>query len=134
MAIDFKKNEFHLYNNDMSYIIAISRQMDLMNLYYGARIDAEDVKLQTRTHNVACNADDRMYVSEDKTKVLVYYVVKEARPENEAVYLKIKGLDEKAKYSVNGEIKSGRTLMNYGIVIDNVERDGDNMIFELEAV
>lgn len=75
-----------------------------------------------------------MYVSEDKTKVLVYYAVKEARPENEAVYLKLKGLDEKAKYSVNGEIKSGRTLMNYGIVIDNVERDGDNMIFELEAV
>lgn len=29
----------------MSYIIAISRQMDLLNLYYGARIDAEDVKV-----------------------------------------------------------------------------------------
>lgn len=75
-----------------------------------------------------------MYVSEDKGKALVYYVLKEVRPANEAIYLKLKGLDENAKYTINGEIKSGRTLMNYGIVIDNTEIDGDNMIFELEKI
>lgn len=73
-----------------------------------------------------------MYVSEDKSRALVYYVVKDTRPENETVYLKLKGLDENAKYIINGETKSGRTLMNYGIVVDKAERDGDNMIFELE--
>ena len=75
-----------------------------------------------------------MYVSEDKGKALVYYVLKEVRPANEAIYLKLKGLDENAKYTINCEIKSGRTLMNYGIVIDNTEIDGDNMIFELEKI
>ncbi len=75
-----------------------------------------------------------MYVSADKKKAIVYYVVKEARPENEAVYLKLKGLDENAKYTINGETKSGRTLMNYGIVIDSTEHDCDNMIFELQSM
>lgn len=74
-----------------------------------------------------------MYVSEDKSRALVYYVVKETRPSNETVYLKLKGLDENTKYAIKGKTKSGRTLMNYGIVIDKSERDGDNMIFELIA-
>ena len=71
-------------------------------------------------------------MSEDKSKAIVYYVVKEARPSNEIVYVKLKGLNENDKYIVNGKIKSGRTLMNYGICVSNYEHDGDNMIFELE--
>ncbi len=75
-----------------------------------------------------------MYVSADKSCALVYYVVKTARPSNEAVHLKLKGLEENARYMVNGEAKSGRTLMNYGIVINSPEHDGDNMIFEVKRV
>lgn len=75
-----------------------------------------------------------MYVSEDKSCALVYYVVRKARVFNEIIYLKLKGLDENARYSVDGETKSGRTLMNYGILMDNPERDGDNMILELKKI
>lgn len=75
-----------------------------------------------------------MYVSEDKSKALVYYVVKEVRPSNEAVYLKLKGLDENTRYAVGNESKSGRTLMNYGIVINEVEQDGDSFILELTKI
>ena len=73
-----------------------------------------------------------MYVAEDGKKALVYYVVKQARPSNEVVVLKLKGLAEDAKYSIDGKIYSGRTLMNYGIVVDKLEMDGDNFILEIE--
>ena len=40
MAIEFneKTKEFHLYNNDLSYIIKILSNNQLGNLYYGNRI------------------------------------------------------------------------------------------------
>ena len=64
----------------------------------------------------------------------MYYVVRKARVFNETIYLKLKGLEENARYSVGGEIKSGRTLMNYGILLDTPERDGDNMILEIKKI
>ena len=75
-----------------------------------------------------------MYVSEDKSRTLVYYVVRKARVFNETIYLKLKGLEENTQYSVDGKIKSGRTLMNYGILLDTPERDGDNMILEIKKI
>ena len=47
MAIELKDNKFHLFNDEMSYIIEISRQKYLLNSYYGARIDAEDIEIQS---------------------------------------------------------------------------------------
>ena len=47
MAIELKDNKFHMFNDEMSYIIEISRQKDLLNSYYGARIDAEDIEIQS---------------------------------------------------------------------------------------
>lgn len=75
-----------------------------------------------------------MYVSEDKSRTLVCYVVRKARVFNETIYLKLKGLEENTQYSVDGKIKSGRTLMNYGILLDTPERDGDNMILEIKKI
>lgn len=75
-----------------------------------------------------------MYVSEDKSRALVYYVVRKARVFNETIYLKLKGLNENARYSVGDEIRSGRTLMNYGILLDTPKRDGDNMILEIKKI
>ena len=75
-----------------------------------------------------------MYVSEDKKEALVYYVVKTARPSNEVVYLKLKGLNPVVKYNVDGKIMSGRTLMNHGIVIDTSEHDGDCRIIKIHKV
>lgn len=61
MAIKFKNNKFHLYNNKMSYVIEISRQDDLLNLYYGARIDAEDIDISLRMCDFACYSIDNLY-------------------------------------------------------------------------
>ncbi len=75
-----------------------------------------------------------MYVLEDRSKALVYYAVKEVRPANETVFLKLKGLDENAEYTINGKTQSGKTLMNYGIVIDINESDCYSTIIRLERV
>lgn len=72
-----------------------------------------------------------MYVSKDKREALVYYVVKTAKPSNETMYLKLKGLDPTAKYNIDGETISGRTLMNYGIIVDDAEHDGNCRIIKL---
>ncbi len=72
-----------------------------------------------------------MYVTEDLKKALVYYVVKTARPSNEAILLKLKGLDKDAQYEIDGKIYSAKTLMNHGLLIDSKEKDGDNAIFVL---
>lgn len=59
MAIELKDNRFHLYNDEMSYIIEISRQKDLLNIYYGARVDAEEVVTQRKQPGAFyCCADD----------------------------------------------------------------------------
>ena len=73
-----------------------------------------------------------MYVSPDKEKALAYYVVKTARPSNELKMLKLKGLDDKALYSVNGDLYTGRTLKNRGIMLSTRETDGKSIIFEIE--
>ena len=75
-----------------------------------------------------------MYVSEDKSKALVYYVVKTARPSNEAVMLKLKGLDDESRYDVNGKSYSGKTLMNHGLIFDEREYDGMNYILEINKL
>jgi len=72
-----------------------------------------------------------MYVSDDLKRALVYYVVKTARPSNEAILLKLKGLDKDAQYEIEGKLYSAKTLMNHGILIDSKEKDGDNAIFVL---
>ena len=72
-----------------------------------------------------------MYVSQDTKKALVYYVVKTARPSNEAVLLKLRGLDKNAEYEINGKVYSAKTLMNHGILFDSKEKDGDNVILVL---
>lgn len=75
-----------------------------------------------------------MYVSEDKSKALVYYVVKTARPSNEIKFLKLKGLEKDENYDVNGKKYSGNTLMNHGIMIEDKEFDGLNYIFEINKI
>ena len=74
-----------------------------------------------------------MYVSEDKNRALVYYVVKTARPANEVMMLKLKGLNADYKYIIDGKIYTGKTLMNRGILLDTDEKDGDNFILDVIA-
>lgn len=45
MPITFKNNIFHLYNSEMSYVIYLSEHADLLHIYWGARIDAEEVDI-----------------------------------------------------------------------------------------
>ncbi len=74
-----------------------------------------------------------MYVSEDKKRALVYFVVRTMRPSNEIVYLKLKGLDPCIVYNIKGKKYKGSTLMNHGIMIERSERHGDCVLFELDA-
>ena len=74
------------------------------------------------------------YVTEDEKTALVYYIVKQARPTNEAVYLKLKGLNSNYNYEINGTVYSGKTLMNYGYLIEDNEYEGMSFILKLNAV
>ena len=58
MAIEIKNNKFHLYNTEMSYVMEVSNYGDLISLYYGERIDAEDICLCLRMHNIVCNPNN----------------------------------------------------------------------------
>ncbi len=60
-----------------------------------------------------------MYVSEDKKQALVYFAEVVIVPYPRPRLLKLAGLDENRRYTVNGEIFTGRTLMNYGIYVKN---------------
>lgn len=70
----------------------------------------------------------------DKNEAVVYYVVKTARLSNKIKFLKLKELDKDAKYDVNGKKYSGNTLMNHGIMIEDKEYDGLNLIFEINKI
>lgn len=59
MGIEFQNNKFHLFNNEISYIMEVSRQGDLLHLYFGARVDAEDINSSVRGYSFACYADER---------------------------------------------------------------------------
>ena len=45
MAISFKDNKFHLTGGSMSYIIMIGSGGDILNLYFGKSVDADDMFL-----------------------------------------------------------------------------------------
>ncbi len=70
-----------------------------------------------------------MYVSEDKTKALVYFAVAKIMPNSMPFLLKLAGLDDKKVYLANGIKYTGRTLMNYGIYVDTEKID--NFIIEI---
>ena len=48
MPVEIKNNRFHLYNNEMSYVIEASEYNDLINLHFGASVDAVDLYRQTK--------------------------------------------------------------------------------------
>ena len=51
MSIKFDGKRFHLYNDEISYVIEISEQNDLINLHFGARIDLDSVCFQKNVLN-----------------------------------------------------------------------------------
>ncbi len=46
MGIIFKDNKFHLFNSFLSYVIQIGEDNDLLNAYFGAPVELEDVNAQ----------------------------------------------------------------------------------------
>ncbi len=46
MAIIFKDNKFHLHNEFLSYIIEIGKDNDILNAYFGAPVDIDDVNAE----------------------------------------------------------------------------------------
>ena len=68
--------------------------------------------------------DSWMFVAKDKSEALFTFVQVLGRPNYRSRRIKLKGLDENAKYKnmTNGEIHSGSALMNAGI---NVSLHGD---------
>ena len=75
-------------------------------------------------------------VSKDKTKAAVLYMTQLTSPKRLGKYLKLKGLDENAKYKVEplGLVLSGNTLMYAGIPINKQMNDFDTILFEIFMV
>ena len=74
------------------------------------------------------------YVSENKEKSIVYYSVANALSCQPIKNLKLRGLDENAEYKLGDTVYTGRTLMNYGIFINDIETESFNRIIEIEKV
>lgn len=43
MPISFHKNKFHLYNRRISYVMEVSEYKDLLHLYWGKRVNSDDL-------------------------------------------------------------------------------------------
>lgn len=75
-----------------------------------------------------------MYVSEDKAKAVVFYFNKLALPNSELRRVRLKGLDCTKRYSVNGNVYTGRTLMEFGLYLPEYEKDFESVVWEIEAL
>ena len=77
-----------------------------------------------------------MFVSEDKNEALVTHVVMR-EPENDCIYLKLKGLDPDKFYveDESGEVYSGALLMNAGLSLNDYDMDdGESCKIYLRAL
>ncbi len=74
-----------------------------------------------------------MYVSEDKSKAVFAFAVTGGKPNAPGVSVRLKGLDEDARYSLDGKVYSGRTLMNHGIYFD-CRTENTNYTYVLERI
>ena len=60
MSIEFKNNRFHLYNDEISYVMEVSRQNDILNLHYGASVNADDLVFQSNVlSSFHCYSDEQ---------------------------------------------------------------------------
>lgn len=74
-------------------------------------------------------------VSKDKESALLTVIVTNRTVNGPQEYIKLKGLDPKRKYSVNGELTlSGTALMRAGLPIDRDSADFDALQFYLTAL
>lgn len=48
MPVTFKGNVFHIYNDELSYCIELSKYGDLLHMHFGGRIEAEEIELLKR--------------------------------------------------------------------------------------
>ena len=74
-----------------------------------------------------------IFVNENKTKAVAFYMNKLAVPNAPLRRLKLKGLDENKIYTVNGEKYTGSTLMNFGLWLPSDERDFESVVWEINA-
>ncbi len=49
MPIEFNNNIFHIYNDSISYCIELSKYKDLLHIYYGKRIDSNNIYILSVT-------------------------------------------------------------------------------------
>ena len=108
-------------------------------------MNSEQIKQYKRIRSIVCFGDlyrlinpfenrsaSWMYVSEDKTKAVVFYYNKLAKPNSEIRRLKLKGLDEGKTYIVDNKEYTGRTLMNFGLYLPEYEKDFESRAWEIE--
>lgn len=79
-------------------------------------------------------ADSWMVVSKDKKEALLFYVQVLAKPNPKSSYLRLKGLDAKRRYEVNGKAYLGETLMYAGIRIPVQMGDFKSILIEIKEV
>lgn len=78
--------------------------------------------------------DSWMIVDKDKKKALVFYVQVFARANGKSRYVRLKGLDAKQYYQVDGKRYLGSTLMNAGISLPAEMGDFRSKLIPVEAI
>ena len=90
-------------------------------------------------YRLASYSDNRFYdswmiVDKDKKKALVFYVQVFARANGKSRYVRLKGLDPKQYYQIDGKRYLGSTLMNAGISVSAEIGDFRSKLIFVEAV
>lgn len=130
---------------DVASSAVMGYELDLSNL---SDSELDEIKEQIirykRIRSVVCFGDmyrlinpfesrsaSWMYVTEDKTKAVVFYYNKLAKPNSEIRRLKLKGLCPDKVYMVEGREYTGRTLMNFGLYLPEYEKDFESRVWEI---
>ena len=85
-------------------------------------------------HRLSCPYRDNwidawMFVSRDKSEAFLAAVCAKPQPNAEEFVLRLRGLDPKTKYEIDGKIFYGDTLMNAGLPLAVDDRDADSRRF-----
>lgn len=135
MPISFENNKFHLYNDNMSYCIEVTKYNDLMHTYWGKRLENADVDFQfvgrASFSPVECE-EDRSYSLDNIPQEYPFYGTTDLRSPAAVIELANGCRVIEPRYK-NHKIYAGKPLID-GLPAVYVENDSEADTLEITLV
>lgn len=112
----------------------VKQQIDDYKKYYDIITFGDYYRLTNPFENIYYTAWE--FVSEDKTKALLNFVLLHSESNPPFINIKLKGLDNNKKYIINDEVQvyTGSALMNAGIMMPVLYGDYVSLQFDIKSI